>query len=89
MAKQIAKSKHYGVVQGWLQSASTKPFYANAACNQALNKLTYNAYNGRMVSRKNGDRRNLHIFKDGRMVEATLVSGKRATAQWKFEKCTR
>lgn len=81
--KQLAKSRHYGIVQGWIQAPDRPIINMNPACHQAFNKLCYGRYNGRMMTRKNGRRVNLYRFGDGRMYEATkLPSG-----NWLHEKC--
>lgn len=84
--KTLAKPKHYGIVNGWLASPKTA-ITLNPACRQALNRLTYRTYGGTMKTLKNGTRRNLHFFADGRIIEGTKLND--GLGNWKFEKCTR
>ncbi len=85
MARQKAKSKHYGQVNGWLASPK-RHMTMSAAQHQAMNKLTYQTYNGRMLSYKNGLRKNVHTFADGRIFEGTPA--KDGTGEWYFTKCS-
>lgn len=85
MAKQLAKPAHYGIVNGWLASPK-REIVLNRACRQALNKLTYNTYGGRMTTLKNGTRRNQYRFADGRILEATKLED--GSGNWKVEKCS-
>lgn len=85
MTKQLAKAKHYGQVQGWIQAPKRPTMVMNRAQRQAMNKLTYNEYHGRMDTWVNATRHNLYIFKDGRRFEATPLND--GTGNWLFEKC--
>ena len=85
MAKQLAKPAHYGIVNGFLASPR-RSIVLNRACRQALNKLTYNTYGGRMTTLKNGTRRNQYRFADGRILEATKLED--GSGNWKVEKCS-
>ena len=86
MSRQLAKARHYGQVNGWL-SGPAPSMRMSAAQHQAFNKLTYQTYSGHMLSYKNGTRKNVHSFADGRIFEGTPV--KDGTGDWNFEKCGR
>lgn len=84
--KTIAKPQHYGVVNGFL-SGPQVTINLSPACRQALNRLVYRTYGGRMKTLKNGTRRNIYFFPDGRILEATKLNDGQGT--WKVEKCSR
>ena len=86
MAKQYAKAKHYGQVNGWLSSKDCD-MRMNRAQRQAFNKLTYGEVGkGEMKSYKNGTRKNVHFFGDGRVFEVKPIAD--GTGDWLAEKCT-
>ena len=85
MSKQYATSADYGRVNGWL-SGPAPSMRLDRAERQAFNRLTYATYGGEMKSHKNGTRKNVHYFKDGRIFEGTPTLD--GTGDWAFEKCT-
>ena len=86
MAKQYAKAGDYGRVNGWLASP-TRTMRMDRAERQAFNKLALHTYRAKSETWKNGSRKMLVKFKDGRRFEGHPL--KDGTGDWVYEKCTR
>lgn len=89
MAKQHAKAADYGRVNGWLSSKQHAKTLTRGE-RQALNRMVYDADNlggrGTMVSYQNGERKNVYLLADGRVLEAKPLEN--GTGDWRVEKCT-